>query len=961
MRLTKIQRMASTGLALLGAAMFLATSAGSARGAAPRAPGAARPRAVRLPGNELPLPVEMPGQLVVRLAPGVNVETVLSGTPMTVRRKLRYAPNTYILQGAPAPLEGAAALLQGRAGVLYVGPNRLGRWHALPAVEPDDPLMDEQWSLRLAGAPNLWGVTVGERLVNGPVQNAKVGLIDAGCLISHPDLAPIVDPNGWDFTLNQPYDDTFIPFLIDDHGTGMAGVIGATTNNLEGISSLPFEGVTILPCRATELVTVGNTLVSIPSTGYITDAVYYCIAQGVDVINMSFGVPADDLLTAALQDAYDQGIVLVGSSGNNRFFGASLGVSYPANLDIVIAVGAVGPSGELAFYSDGGPELDLVAPGGNDPTGADITRQVLSTEGTGLFFLFGYPPGYFFGQGTSQAAAFVSGAVATLISQGARDATLSPSEQIERIRQILIRTARSPIGAFSNDYGFGVINVAAALQEFSPVIDVFSPGARESTPSFGEPIRASVVRYTLDPVLGGLPGEYVRTPAGLMQNVDPPDFQLSLNGADLTDLLELSPDGSLITYAPSLAERYSIGNNALDLVVSDLDTPNGTRNLVGPAVGRVPARNFQFRVEPRIEHPGLKMVSIPYELRRDPDDPGDTRDTVSFLVGGGLFKLARWLPEESRYAIWDTLGSPQEPEADLLPPPAREDEDPFDSDRTFNALGVRRPPIGLGYWARVVNTTQLQIVGASERSGTYEIGLKPGFNLIGSPYPFRVPWNVVSVRFGNELMSVQEASNRNLMRNTIWRYEDGRYRFSALPQGELREFQSHWVRAFRNVTLLVPRIASVLAPTRPLASASDPGWQGIMTASTQGEQVGTVVVGASSRARDGWGTEDVEAPPAAPSPGGLRLLHSGERMGALCDLRRSDGVRKTWEIEVTTTRPKQPVRLSWRGFPERVRPELRMGDGSPVRPLAAAGWLRVSFDTPGTHRLKLTAAAVKGG
>ncbi len=960
-------------ISLLFAAALTWTSLGAqAQGAAAgpvRRPGVAQraPQDGQLPAN---LPQELPGELVVRLAPGMTADALAAQHGLTIKRRLQFAPNTYIFKGTPATVAKVTGQIRSTPGVLKAVTNKLGRYTALPSIDSNDALRGEQWPLRVMGAPNFWGISVGERLVNGPVRNAKVGLLDTGILSSHPDLAANMDPNGWDFTLGQLHDPLDITwYTLEDHGTAMAGCMAAVTNNFEGIASLPWEGVSVVPCEIGDFLVSNNTTFILPSTGYAIDAIYYCIEQGVDVISMSFTVGQDDLLDQALQDAYDSGIVAVGASGNSRFFGTSFGVSYPANVDTVIAVGAVGPSGELAYYSDGGPELDVVAPGGNDSNFTDLTRQVLTTDASGFSPIFGFPPGYDYGQGTSQACAYTAGVVATLITQGARDEDLTPQEQVERIRQILEKTARNPLGRRTDDFGAGLINVAAALREITPVIDVAAPVPNEITASFGEPLQAVITRTQLTPANTGIPGDYVKEVVPLLDG----DFDVFHNGVSILDSVEITDSLSgTIGYAPDSDTRYAIGNNRINIEVEHPLLADTQRSLEGPAVGRIPARVFQFRVQPRIEQPGLKLVSFPFELQEGDglDDEGELRgpNTLSFLVGSNPFKVARWLTNQGRYAIWDTLGSPQEPEADLLPPPARDldPNDPSDSQEIFDEVGVRRPPIGLGFWARVNSQTQLQIIGKSERSGSYEIKLQPGFNLIGNPYPFRVPWNVVSVRFGNELLSVQEASNRGLMRNTLWRWDGGRYRFDVLPHGQLREFEAHWVRAFRDVTLVVPRIAAnfgtasaeTSGTTLAGADGSGNGWTATLAAAVEGQDAGEIVVGARPMAGNGYGHEDIECPPPAPAQPQLTLSnrrwgkHSGNYVQ---DVRKTGQGVQHWIVEVETSRPSVPVKLSWNGFPRNAQARLMVNGKAGACSLTDQGSYQFTPARAGKHRIVISA------
>ncbi|MCC2668993.1 MAG: Subtilisin-like serine protease, partial [Armatimonadetes bacterium] len=659
----------------------------------------------------------------------------------------------------------------------------------------------------------------------------------------------------------------------------------------------------------------------------------YCIQQQVDVINLSFA-PAtlfssfsDPIMAQAISDAYEQGIVIVGSSGNNRFFGFTTGVTFPANLPEVISVGAVGPSGEVAYYSDGGPTLDLVAPGGNDPSNADFTRQVLVTDSLGFSGVAGIPAGYYFQQGTSLSCGYVSSVIAMLITQGVRDETLSPTEQIEAIRTLLHTTARKPLGQFTIEYGYGIVDAAAALKAITHYIDIATPGPNETTESFAEPLEATIVQPVQSVLEEG-------------------DFQVFQNGVELTDQVDsegeplveiVDPEFGMIRYVPSVESRYNIGINTLNIVADSKPDSGSVRSLEGPAEGRIPERAFRFRVAPRTEQAGLKMLSVPYQLRGG-------ADTLQFLFGGNLVRTARWRPETGDYALWDIVGSPQDDDADLMPEPSRDlDLDNLsqeDREALMDQVGVLRPPAGLGFFARVQSPTQVQLLGKSIRSPFYEIRLKPGFNMIGNPYPFRVPWNVVNVRFGNEVMSVSEAARRNLMRNTIWRYQDGQYRFQALPQGELVNWEAHWVRSFANLTLIVPRVASILGQSRPsdvkYAAGDADAWRTGFRAVSGTAGFGEVFVGASKAGRDGYGQEDVETPPALLPGNDFRIAHQdwGRFSGRYAqDIRGAKNRVNRWTLEVATSKPGTPVKLTWDRFPAGLEGYVQVEGRSKVYPL----------------------------
>jgi subtilisin family serine protease len=869
-------------------------------------------------------PKEAPGEVVVKLASGTDASALAARFGLQVKRRLRFAPHTYVFRGVLGSLDQAVRTLNQTPGVVAASTNRYYRPAALPPVVPSDPLEPLQWPLDVLRARSLWGITVGQRFVNGPRRDALVGLIDFGPQTSHPDLEEVIDPDGFDFILDRPYDEALAP-LFEGHGTQTASAIAGVTNNFEGIASLPWEAVRILPCHVGELVLVDTTLVPVISAAAALDAVYFCIEREVDVINMSFadlpqnlGGFADPLFGQAVRDAYEQGIILVAASGDNRSFIASADISFPARYPEVISVGAVGASSERAFYSEGGPSLELMAPGGNDSAFTlDASRQIIVADSAG-FSLFDLPAGYTYAQGTSIAAAYVSGAIATLITQGALDESLPPTEQVEQIRALLRTTARNPAGRRTNDFGFGIINPEAALRRVTQVIDIDSPTPNTVTESFAEPVRATITQ----PVPSVL---------------DEDDFRVEHNGSDVTDMVDIvDPVNGVIEYVPTPGSQYVVGPNRINIVAEHAELPDAARSLEGPAEGRIPERAFSFRVQPRVLLPGRKMVSFPYDLQPD-------TDTLSFLFGGNLIRLARWVPQQNRYAIWDVVGSPQDPEAALM---------------TENA-GVAVPPVGVGFWARITSTTQVQLFGEPLRQPLYEIPIRPGFNLIGNPYPFRVPFNMLRVRHGNEVMTIQEAARRGLMRNAIWRYTNDRYHFAAAPNGELVDWEAHWVRAFVNLTLLVPNVPSGLqqfssetAPAaRPRLAAGD--WTATVRASADGAPAGEVTLGVAAAAREGYGPEDLETPPPlGPATVAVRRADWGRDSGLYAqDLRRRKDAVQRWELEVATSQPGKSVQLAWDGFPAGARGYLQLEGSRERRPLTADGSFRFTPARAGVHRV----------
>ncbi|TYB95126.1 MAG: S8 family serine peptidase, partial [Kosmotoga sp.] len=182
----------------------------------------------------------------------------------------------------------------------------------------------------------------------------------------------------------------------------------------------------------------------------VAQGIVYAVEHGAKVINMSIGStgPSSAVENACLY-GYDNDVILVAAAGNDNS-----GLRYPAKYSETFAVGAVRYDWQRAYYSNYGPELDFVAPGGDitvDQNGDSYGDGVLSTS-----WSIDSGNGYFYMQGTSMAAPHVAGVIALMISNGLTG--------VEEIRDILKSTARD-LGdfGFDNYYGYGLIDAYSAV------------------------------------------------------------------------------------------------------------------------------------------------------------------------------------------------------------------------------------------------------------------------------------------------------------------------------------------------------------------------------------------------------------------------------------------------------------------------------------------------------------------
>lgn len=248
------------------------------------------------------------------------------------------------------------------------------------AAEPSDPLTSFQRHLDIIRAREGWDIA-------SSAENVVVAVIDSGVDIDHPDLKDNIwtndrelfnrldddnngytdDFNGWDFLSDsndvRPKFDPFTPenAIGIQHGTMVAGILGAAGNNSVGVSGIAWD-IQIMPLRVLNQHGTGNSET-------VTKALDYAINAGVDIINLSLvGTDFDPLVVSLLNRAYEEGIIVVAAAGNN---GVNLNASktYPVCYNhvgaaTVIGVGAVNDDFTRPGFSNYGDEcVDIVAPG----------------------------------------------------------------------------------------------------------------------------------------------------------------------------------------------------------------------------------------------------------------------------------------------------------------------------------------------------------------------------------------------------------------------------------------------------------------------------------------------------------------------------------------------------------------------------------------------------------------------
>ncbi|RKF46202.1 S8 family serine peptidase [Paraburkholderia fungorum] len=318
---------------------------------------------------------------------------------------------------------------------------------------PNDPEYGKQWGMTSNQKPGV--TTAGIRpegawdMANGA--GSVIAVVDNG-VTSHSDLNANLLP-GYDFTANNRGGNGTNPGITTEtcpvqwHGTHVAGIAAALTNNGNGIAGVA-PAAKIVPVRVLNACGIGYT-------SDITDGIVWAAGGSVagvpgnahpaKVINVSLGGGGECGTTFqnAIDYAASRGAVVVAAAGNNSFSATKFS---PANCRNVISVGASNRPGLRYVESNFGPAVDLAAPG----------DSIWSTYNNGTA-----APGtesYGYSSGTSMAAPMVSGVVALV--QSVAPTPLSPAE----IRTLLTQNVQAfPNGKPDQPIGMGILDATAAV------------------------------------------------------------------------------------------------------------------------------------------------------------------------------------------------------------------------------------------------------------------------------------------------------------------------------------------------------------------------------------------------------------------------------------------------------------------------------------------------------------------
>ena len=308
------------------------------------------------------------------------------------------------------------------------------------AYAVNDPEASEQWALDALGAYDAWDVVRTEKAVS-------VAVIDAGVNLGHEDLVDNIVAS-YNAASEDDFEDNY-----SNHGTHVTGIVSAKCNNGKGVAGLSYNAG-IVAIDSSYYDAQGKEHLKVSA---LVKAYEYTIANAskynIRVVNMSLAGtgPISKSLSDQIDLAEDAGIITICAAGNSTSDATPPYEAWPGDYEKCVSVinvsGAKGSSGAWTYTRSSGSNYG--------------TGKNMSAPGVGIYSTTGTTIGYMYGtkSGTSMASPQVA-AVAALVFAANPDLT------VNQCKDILYSTA-TDIGAtgFDADYGWGVLNAAAAVKK----------------------------------------------------------------------------------------------------------------------------------------------------------------------------------------------------------------------------------------------------------------------------------------------------------------------------------------------------------------------------------------------------------------------------------------------------------------------------------------------------------------
>ncbi|HEY5883101.1 MAG TPA: S8 family serine peptidase [Pyrinomonadaceae bacterium] len=278
-------------------------------------------------------------------------------------------------------------------------------------VVPNDPWYTGwQWHLPKISAPSSWAQTTGSETVT-------IAILDTGIDKTHPDLVNKVVA-GWNV-----YDNNSATDDVNGHGTNVAGVAGAQSNNAMGVAAVCWN-CKIMPVRISD--TAGNASYSAMASG-----LNWAANHNARVANISYMASGSSTVRSAAQYFQSKGGVVTSAAGNYSTFDSA------ADNPYILTVSAADINDAPSSFSNYGNNIDVAAPEGSYTTAKG--------------------GGYAYAGGTSFASPVIAGVAALIISA---NPVLTPAQV-----QDILKQSADDLGAAGWDtrYGWGRVNAARAV------------------------------------------------------------------------------------------------------------------------------------------------------------------------------------------------------------------------------------------------------------------------------------------------------------------------------------------------------------------------------------------------------------------------------------------------------------------------------------------------------------------
>ena len=474
----------------------------------------------------------------------------------------------------------AIDILETRDDVYCVEPD----YYVTAASTPNDPYYSgNQWGLHSTygiNAPSAWDYTTGS-------SDILVGVMDTGIKYSHPDLQNRInislsenfseDPNG-----TSTFTDT------DGHGTSIAGIIGAQTNNNIGMSGV---------CWDVSLVSLKITEADEAPVSSMIDAVNYAKTKGIHILNCSYGHKNSGSYSFALTQAVqDFGGLFVCSAGNEAVNNDETNfIVVDPDLDNVITVGAINSSGNIASFSNYGAEtVSIFAPG----------QDITATTPNNNYSIASH--------GTSYAAPFVTGVAALAFSKALEISPDMPIDDLASyVKTSIIESATDHAALEDKCVAGGYLNAPSSIKYTSINKTVMSDfGYNGSTFYWNGAVDLKINN-------GGVSN---LTSSGILEFTDTTGLNFTLETVNCSNLI------SEINGTFTFELKNSAGEN---MILAGNDTLTSTLNV--SSTGSVSLSNNSFVVTTMILPNDTYTLTMTSYITRHTWSSSDTK-TMQFIV-----------------------------------------------------------------------------------------------------------------------------------------------------------------------------------------------------------------------------------------------------------------------------------------------------------------------------------------